>query len=117
MKYQVKDRVLAFDDGDWIIPGSITEIDGDMYKVEYDCGGYDWLIGAELRPLQYHVGDYVRSTIGVGKIINVDAIFDMVTVYYGKRRQPVEYYEHEVEPTAKPSFIKRLFRKDVYLWR
>lgn len=117
MKYQVKDRVLAFDDGDWIIPGTITETDGDMYKVEYDCGGYDWLLRDEIRPLEYHIGNYVKTVIGVGRITAIDTTFEMVTVSYRKHHKPVEYYENEVKPIIKPSLIKRLFHKDVYIWR
>lgn len=53
-------RVLAWDK-DWIIPGTITAIEDGLYKVEYDCGGYDWSLRDEIRP---HIGDYV----GIGRI-------------------------------------------------
>lgn len=36
-------RVLAWDK-DWIIPGTITAIEDGLYKIEYDCGSYDWLL-------------------------------------------------------------------------
>ena len=36
-------RVLAWDK-DWIIPGTITAIEDELYKIEYDCGGCDWLL-------------------------------------------------------------------------
>lgn len=51
-------RVLACDK-DWIIPGTITVIEDELYKIEYDCGGYDWLLRDEVRSLEYHIGDYV----------------------------------------------------------
>ena len=57
-QYQINDRVLAFDQGDWTIPGTITDKEPGMYKVEYDYGGYDWLIYDEIKPLE----DYVPCT-------------------------------------------------------
>ena len=41
--YKINTRVLAWDK-DWIIPGTITAIEDGLYKIEYDCGGYDWLL-------------------------------------------------------------------------
>ena len=78
-------RVLAWDK-DWIILGTITAIEDGLYKVEYDCGGYDWLLRDEIRP---HIGDYV----GISRITAIDTTFEMVTVSYRKHHKPVEYYE------------------------
>lgn len=114
-QYRINERVLAFDQGDWIIPGTITAKDGSLYKVEYDYGGYDWLICDEIRPLEYHVGDYVQSSIGVGKVIGVNDFFmGTVTVSYGKGFSK-SYYEDELKPIPKPSLLKRLFGKGVYV--
>lgn len=41
--YKINTRVLAWDK-DWIIPGTITAIEDGLYKIKYDCGGYDWLL-------------------------------------------------------------------------
>ena len=65
--YKINTRVLAWDK-DWIIPGAITAIEDGLYKIEYDCGGYDWLLRDEVRPLEYHIGDYVKTTLGIGRI-------------------------------------------------
>ena len=115
-QYQINERVLAFDQGDWIIPGTITAKDSCMYKVEYDCGGYDWLICDEIRPLEYHIGDYVKSLDGIGKVISVNEFFmGIIDVSYGKNCTK-SYYEYELKPIPKPSFWTRLFGKSVYLY-
>lgn len=115
-QYHINERVLAFDQGDWIIPGTITAKDGCLYKVEYDCGGYDWLICDEIRPLEYHVGDYVQSVIGVGRVTSVNEFFmGIITVSYGKGCTK-SYYEDELKPVQKPSLWTRLFGKSVYLY-
>lgn len=115
-QYQINERVLAFDQNDWIIPGTITHKTHNMYRVQYDDGGYDWLLCEEIRPLEYHVGDYVQSLIGVGKVIAVNDVFiDTVTVSYGKGCTK-SYYEGELKPIPKPSFWTRVFGKGVYLY-
>lgn len=112
-QYYINERVLAFDQNDWIIPGTITAKDHELYKVEYDCGGYDWLICDELRPLEYHIGDYVQSPMGIGKVIGVNEFFmGTITVSHGKGCAK-SYYESELKPAQKPSLIKRLFGKGV----
>jgi hypothetical protein len=114
-QYQINERVLAFDNNDWIIPGIITHKDLDMYRVQYDDGGYDWLICDEIRPLEYHVGDYVQSPIGIGKVIGVNDFFmGTITVSYGKGCTK-SYYENELKPAQKPSLFARLFGKDVFI--
>lgn len=105
-QYQIKDRVLAFDNEDWIIPGTITAKDGSLYCVEYDCGGYDWLLWDEVRPLAYNIGDYVETRIGLGKIISIDQDYGLITVSYGL--VDACYYEFELKPAPKPSFLTRL---------
>lgn len=115
-QYQINERVLAFDKGDWIIPGTITAKDSQMYKVEYDCGGYDWLICEEIRPLEYHVGDYVKSLDGIGKVVSVNEFFmGTIAVSYGKN-QIKNYYEDELSPVPKPSLLARLLGKGVYTY-
>ena len=114
-QYQISDRVFAFDQGDWIIPGTITAKDHNMYRVEYDCGGYDWLLCEEIRPLEYHVGDYVKSLDGIGKVVSVNEFFmGIIEVSYGKKHAIKSYYEDELQPAPKPSFLARLFGKGVY---
>ena len=114
--YHVDDRVMVFDGGYWIIPATIRDIDGDLYMVEYDCGGCDWFLNDELRPIEYHVGDYVATMIGVGKVIDLDTEHDAVVVSYGKHHSTSYYYEFEIKPAPKPSFWAKLFRKDVYIY-
>lgn len=114
--YQINERVLAFDNGDWIVPGTITAKDNCMYKVEYDCGGYDWLLSCELMPLEYCVGDYVESADGIGKIKDINKFFlGVITVTYGKNETKC-YYEYELKPAQKPNFLARLFGKGTYLY-
>lgn len=115
-QYHINERVLAFDQGDWITPGTITDKDHNIYKVEYDCGGYDWLICEEIRPLEYHKGDYVKTPDGIGKVVNANKFFmGIIDVSYGKR-QIKSYYEDELTPTPKPSFLARLLGKGVYTY-
>lgn len=115
-QYQINDRVLAFENSDWIIPGTVTAKDNCMYKVEYDDGGYDWLICDEIRPLEYHIGDYVKSLDGIGKVVSVNEFFmGIIEVSYGKKHAIKSYYEYELKPAPKPSFFKRLFGKGVYV--
>lgn len=111
-QYQIKDRVLVYDNNDWIIPGTITAIDHNLYCVEYDCGGYDWLLWDEIRPLAYNIGDYVETSIGLGKIISINQDYGLITVSYGHVNAC--YYECELKPAPKPSFWARIFRKGVY---
>jgi hypothetical protein len=114
-QYQINDRVLVFNNGDWIIPGTITTKGDGMYKVEYDCGGYDWLLSCELTPLEYCVGDYVETTDGIGKIKDINEFFlGVITVTYGKQSKC--YYEYELKPAPKPNLLARLFRKGTYLY-
>lgn len=114
--YKINDRVMVFDRGYWIIPATVTAIDGELYQVEYDCGGYEWFIEDELRPLEYHKGDYVQTMTGVGKVISVDRDHSSVVVSYGKHHSSEFYYEFEVKPAPTPSFWARLFGKDVYVY-
>lgn len=115
-KYQINDRVFAFDNNGWTIPGTITDKDKDMYRVEYDCGGYDWLIAPELRPLEYHAGDYVETQDGIGKVLDVNKFFmGTITVSFGKNNSK-SYYDNELKPAPRPSFLARLFGKGVYLY-
>lgn len=114
--YQINERVMVFDGGYWIIPATITAIDGELYKVEYDCGGYDWLLNDELRPLEYHKGDYVQTMTGTGKVIDTDPDHSSIVVSYGKHHANEFYYEFEVKPAPKPSFWARLFGKDVFIY-
>ena len=113
-QYRINQRVMVYDGGYWIIPATIVAIDGDIYQVEYDCGGSEWFIEDELRPLEYHKGDYVQTMIGVGKVASVDER-SMVTVYYGRHHKPKNYYEFEIKPAPAPSLLAKLFKKDVYL--
>lgn len=115
-QYAINERVMAFDGGYWIIPATVTAIEDGLYKVEYDCGGYDWLLNDEIRPLEYHKGDYVQTMTGTGKVIDVDSDHSMVTVSYGKLHGTEFYYEFQVKPAPKPSFWARLFGKDVCLY-
>lgn len=114
--YHINDRVMVFDGGYWIIPATVTDIDDELYKVEYDCGGYDWVLNDELRPLEYHKNDYVQTMIGVGKVIDIDEDHGMLTVSYGKHHHNENYYDFEIKPAPKPSFWAKLFRKDVYCY-
>lgn len=115
-KYQINDRVFAFNKGGYTIPGTITAKDSSMYRVEYDCGGYDWLIADEIRPLEYHVGDYVKSLDGVGKVVSVNEFFmGIIEVSYGKHNIK-GYYENELAPMPKPSLWARIFKQGVYLF-
>ena len=66
-QYQINDRVFAFDKGDYIVPGTITAMHDSLYRVEYDCGGYDYLIYAEIRPLEY--GEGISAAIRESKSI------------------------------------------------
>lgn len=114
-QYQINERVLAFDQGDWIIPGTITAKDSCIYRVEYDCGGYDWLLCEEIRPLEYHVGDYVKTLDGIGKVVSVNEFsMNTIEVSYGKKYAVKSYYEDELAPAPKPSFLTRLLGKGVY---
>lgn len=115
-QYQINDRVIIYDNGDWIIPGTITAIDDGLYCVEYDNGNYDWLIYDELHPSQYNVGDYVRTPMGIGKIKKIEPEWGLITVSYGKLCVPHCYYEYELNPAPKPSFLARLFGKGVCLY-
>jgi hypothetical protein len=115
-QYAINERVMVWDDSYWIIPATVTAIDGELYKVEYDCGGYDWLLHDEIRPLEYHKGDYVQTMTGIGKVIDVDGDHSMVIVSYGKLHSLESYYEFEIKPAQKPSLWARLLRKDVYLY-
>lgn len=115
-KYQINDSVYTFDQDDWVIPGTITAIDGGLYCVEYDKGGYDWLLYNEIRPSRYKVGNYVKTMIGVGRITDIDPSWGMITVSYGKLCEPKCYYEFELSPVKQPSFLTRLFGKGVYLY-
>ena len=114
-QYVLNEKVMVFDGGYWIIPATVTAVDGELYKVEYDCGGYDWLLHDEIRPLEYHKGDYVHTMTGTGKVIDVDSNYGMVTVSYGKLHGIETYYEFQLKPAPKPSFWARLFGKDVCL--
>lgn len=115
-QYQINERVLAYNNCDWIIPGTITAKNQGLYKVEYDDGGYDWLICDEIRPLEYHIGDYVESLDGVGRIVGVNSFFmGTVTVTYGKRTIK-SYCEHELRPAQKPSLLARLLGRGIYLY-
>ena len=114
--YHINDRVMVFDDGYWTIPATITAIEDSLYKVEYDCGGHDWFINDELRPLEYHKGDYVQTMTGVGKVIDVDSAHSSVVVFYGNEHALEFYYEFEIKPAPQPSFWAKLFGKDVYIY-
>jgi hypothetical protein len=112
-QYQINERVLAFDQGDWIVLGTITDKDHNMYRVEYDCGGYDWLLCEEVRPLEYHVGDYVKSLDGIGKVVSINEFFmNTIEVSYGKGCTK-SYYEDELQPVPKPSLLTRILGKGV----
>ena len=115
-QYQINDRVLAFDKGDYIIPGTITAMHDSLYRIEYDCGGYDYLIYAEIRPLEYNVRDYVESLIGIGIVKSIDPEWGLLTVSYGKEYNVECYYENELKPALKPSFCTRIFKQGVYLF-
>lgn len=115
-QYQINEKVMVFDGGYWIIPATIAAIDGELYKVEYDCGGYDWLLSDEIRPLEYHIGDYVQTMTGVGKVVDTDTEHGSVVVSYGKNHSLEFYYEFEIKPAATPSFWAKLFGKDVYVY-
>jgi hypothetical protein len=115
-QYQINERVLAYNDSDWIIPGTITAKDHELYKVEYDSGGYDWLICDEMRPLEYRIGDYVESMDGVGRIVGVNSFcMGTITVSYG-RCATRSYCEHELRPAQKPSLLARLLGRGMYLY-
>jgi len=114
--YQVNERVMVFDGSYWIIPATITAIEDGLYKAEYDCGGYDWFLNDELRPLEYYHGDYVQTMTGVGKVIDVDRDHGMVVVSYGKYHGAESYYEFQIKPAPKPSFWAKLFGKDVCVY-
>lgn len=114
-KYQVNDRVFVVD-STGKIPGTITDIKEKLYKVEYDCGGYDWLLSCEFMPLEYCVGDYVETINGIGRIQSIsEFFFGIITVTYGKHNGIKSYYEHELRPAQKPSLIARLLKRDTYL--
>lgn len=115
-KYQINDKVYAFDQDDWVIPGTVTVIDNDLYYVEYDNGGSDWLICDELKPLEYKVGHYVNTMIGVGVIKHIDSDYGLITVSYGKIHAPKRYYEFEISPVKQPSLLTRLLGKGTYLY-
>lgn len=117
-KYQFKigESVYTFDDTDWVIPGTITAIDNSLYCVEYDAGGYDWLLADEIRPIQYRKGQYVKTMIGVGKIIEADSDWGLFTVSYGKLCPKKSYYEFEISPVKQPSLITRLLGNGMYLY-
>lgn len=112
--YKINDRVMVFDT-DWIITGTITDINRGLFCVEYDGGGYDWLLADEIRPLEYQPGDYVKTSHGVGKVYHADEL-GMLIVGYGHGYAFEHYYEHEVKPVCKPSLWARLLRKDVYMY-
>ncbi len=114
-KYQINDRVFAVNNDDKI-PGTITDIMDELYKVEYDCGGYDWLLSCEFTPLKYYVGDYVESADGIGKITDINKFFfGIITVSYGKGNRIKSYYECELKPARKPKFIMRLLKRNMLL--
>ena len=113
--YKINDRVMVFDGGYWIIPATVVAIEGDIYQVEYDCGGYEWFVSDELRPLVYRKGDYVETMVGVGKVVYYNNDCGLVTVSYGKGHSLEFYWEFEVKPAPTPSLWTRLRRKDVYL--
>lgn len=48
--YQVNDRVLVSDSIHKFC-ATITAIHGRLYRVDYDLGGYDWLLADELEPM------------------------------------------------------------------
>lgn len=113
-KYQINDRVFAID-YDGKTPGTITDIMDELYKVEYDCGGYDWLLSCEFTPLEYCVGDYVESADGIGRIKDINKFFlGIITVTYGKNNGTKSYYEYELKPAQKPSLLARLLGKGMY---
>ena len=115
-KYKINDRVFVADSSG-LYPGTISAVEGNLYMVDYDGGGYDWLLSEELMPAEYHRGDYVRTAIGIGKVVAVDSEHDMLTVSYGGNDKIFfNYYEFEVKPAPKPSLWARLRRKDVYLY-
>ncbi len=115
-KYQINDRVFAVN-YDGKTPGTITDIMDKLYKVEYDCGGYDWLLSCEFMPLEYCVGDYVESADGIGKIKDIsEFFFGIITVTYGKNNGIKCYYEYELKPAQKPSLLARLLGKGTYLY-
>lgn len=114
-QYHINDNVYAFDNGDWIIPGTITAIDNGLYCVEYDQGGYDWLLYDEIRPSKYKVGEYVKTIIGIGQIKEIDPEWGLITVSYGKLCDSKCYYEFELSPVKQPSLLKRLLGKGVCL--
>lgn len=115
-QYAINEKVMVWDDNYWIVPATVTAIEDGLYKVEYDCGGYDWLLNDELRPLNYHKGNYVQTMIGIGKVIDVDNEHEMVMVSYGKHHSIESYYEFEIKPASTPSLWTKLLRKDVYLY-
>lgn len=109
--YKINTRVFAEDDtGKY--PGTITDIMDELYKVEYDGGGYDWLLADEIEPLEYKVGDYVQSPAGFGKVIAVNQyFFGIITVSFGKGRKTAGYYENQLRPAKKPKLVQRLLGK------
>ena len=115
-QYSINEKVMVWDNYYWIIPATVTAIEDGLYKVEYDCGGYDWLIHDEIRPLEYHKGDYVQTMTGIGKVIDVDDNHGMVTVSYGKLHAIEQYYEFQIKPAPQPSLWAKLTRKDVSLY-
>ena len=111
--YKINTRVFAEDDtGKY--PGTITDIMDELYKVEYDGGGYDWLLAEEIEPLEYKVGDYVQSPKGIGKVIAINQYFiGIITISFGKGNGSAGYYEHQLRPAKKPKLVKRLLGRCV----
>lgn len=112
-KYQIGERVFVYDDNGQYA-GTVTAHEHGLYKVEYDGGGYDWLLYEECLPISYKIGDYVKTMDGVGTVTCIDPEYDMITVCYGEHWDISCYYEHEVKPALKPSLWAKLTKKDVY---
>lgn len=96
MKYSINDRVFVSDDSGKY-SATITDImEGDtpLYKCSYDMGGYDYLLAEEIEPLQYHIGDKVRSALGKGIVVEVGK--HTITVSYGNVQSA--HFERELAP-------------------
>lgn len=53
-RYQIGEKVFVTDDSGKYA-GTVTAQRGELYKVEYDICGYDWLLYEECMPLECHL--------------------------------------------------------------
>lgn len=60
--YKIGEKVFVSDDyGKYL--GTVTAFRDDLYKVEYDDGGYDWLLYEECQPVTPHIKPKVYVVI------------------------------------------------------